>query len=59
MLVPKIMHECVVQLLKAGKQDNEEESLESLCQLLKTIGKDMDTDQARVRVSILRECVYV
>ena len=39
------MHdECVFKLLRAG----DEESLESMCKLLFTIGEDLDSDRAKV-----------
>ena len=44
MLVHKIMHDCVVSLLKGS----DEESLECLCRLLTTIGKELDTEKAKV-----------
>lgn len=33
------MHQCIVRLLK----DDDEESLEALCRLLSTIGKELET----------------
>lgn len=44
MLTAHIMHDCVVKLLK----DEHEESLECLCKLMSTIGKDLDTPNAKV-----------
>ena len=44
MLLESIMHECVVKLLRANDQD----SLECLCRLLATIGKDIDNDEKKV-----------
>ena len=44
MLTENIMHKCIVELL----QTNDEENLECLCKLLRTIGKDIDTDKAKV-----------
>ena len=38
------MHACLCKLLK----DRDEESLECLCQLLITIGKDIDHEKAKV-----------
>lgn len=38
------MHDCIFKLLRAG----DEESLESMCKLLFTIGKDLDSDKAKV-----------
>lgn len=40
------MHDCVVKLLK----NHDEESLECLCRLLTTIGKDLDFEKAKVGV---------
>lgn len=45
MLTEAIMHDCVVKLLK----NHDEESLECLCRLLSTIGKDLDFEKAKVR----------
>ena len=42
MLTEKIMHECLKKLLRA---DDDEDSLECLCQLLTTIGQDIDQRQ--------------
>ena len=38
------MHDCIFKLLRSG----DEESLESMCKLLFTIGKDLDSDKAKV-----------
>jgi translation initiation factor 4G len=46
MLTEAIMHDCVVKLLK----NHDEESLECLCRLLTTIGKDLDFAKAKVEV---------
>ncbi|XP_051944025.1 eukaryotic translation initiation factor 4 gamma 1a isoform X4 [Hippocampus zosterae] len=46
MLTEAIMHECVVKLLK----NHDEESLECLCRLLSTIGKDLDFEKAKPRM---------
>ncbi|KAB5550135.1 hypothetical protein PHYPO_G00050330 [Pangasianodon hypophthalmus] len=46
MLTESIMHDCVVKLLK----NHDEESLECLCRLLSTIGKDLDFEKARPRM---------
>ncbi|XP_060799381.1 eukaryotic translation initiation factor 4 gamma 1-like isoform X2 [Neoarius graeffei] len=46
MLTENIMHDCVVKLLK----NHDEESLECLCRLLSTIGKDLDFEKARPRM---------
>ncbi|XP_063767490.1 eukaryotic translation initiation factor 4 gamma 3 isoform X9 [Eleginops maclovinus] len=43
MLTEAIMHDCVVKLLK----NHDEESLECLCRLLTTIGKDLDFEKAK------------
>lgn len=44
MLTEAIMHDCVMKLLK----NHDEESLECLCRLLSTIGKDLDFEKAKV-----------
>ncbi|XP_068170639.1 eukaryotic translation initiation factor 4 gamma 3-like isoform X2 [Antennarius striatus] len=46
MLTEPIMHDCVVKLLK----NHDEESLECLCRLLTTIGKDLDFEKAKPRM---------
>ncbi|KAL7976161.1 hypothetical protein Chor_008258 [Crotalus horridus] len=46
MLTEAIMHDCVVKLLK----NHDEESLECLCRLLNTIGKDLDFEKAKPRM---------
>ncbi|KAM9370294.1 eukaryotic translation initiation factor 4 gamma 3 isoform 5-T5 [Phaethornis superciliosus] len=46
MLTEVIMHDCVVKLLK----NHDEESLECLCRLLTTIGKDLDFEKAKPRM---------
>ncbi|KAK1799617.1 hypothetical protein P4O66_000386 [Electrophorus voltai] len=46
MLTEPIMHDCVVKLLK----HHEDESLECLCRLLTTIGKDLDFEKAKPRM---------
>ncbi|KAG8180922.1 hypothetical protein JTE90_020148 [Oedothorax gibbosus] len=43
MLIEPIMHECIKKLLSEG----DEESLECLCKLLKTIGKELDDSNGR------------
>lgn len=48
MLTEAIMHDCVVKLLK----NHDEESLECLCRLLTTIGKDLDFEKAKVKSKI-------
>ncbi|KIK43078.1 hypothetical protein CY34DRAFT_738374 [Suillus luteus UH-Slu-Lm8-n1] len=51
MLTERIMHECMKKLL--GNVDNpEEEEIESLCQLLKTVGQLLDTPKARAHMDI-------
>lgn len=45
MLTEVIMHDCIVKLLK----NHDEESLECLCRLLSTIGKDLDFAKAKVQ----------
>ncbi|XP_061147126.1 eukaryotic translation initiation factor 4 gamma 3 isoform X3 [Syngnathus typhle] len=46
MLTEAIMHDCVLKLLK----NHDEESLECLCRLLTTIGKDLDFEIAKPRM---------
>jgi len=48
MLTEAIMHDCVVKLLK----NHDEESLECLCRLLTTIGKDLDFEKAKVPLAL-------
>ncbi|XP_077458729.1 eukaryotic translation initiation factor 4 gamma 3 isoform X3 [Stigmatopora argus] len=45
MLTEAIMHDCVIKLLK----NHDGESLECLCRLLTTIGKDLDFEKAKPR----------
>ena len=45
MLTARIMHECIIKLLAAPPTD--EESLESLCELLTTVGKDLENETTR------------
>ncbi|XP_038129047.1 eukaryotic translation initiation factor 4 gamma 1-like isoform X2 [Cyprinodon tularosa] len=46
MLTEVIMHDCIVKLLN----NHDEESLECLCRLLSTIGKDLDFEKAKPRM---------
>nr|XP_033953889.1 eukaryotic translation initiation factor 4 gamma 1-like [Pseudochaenichthys georgianus] len=46
MLTEVIMHDSIVKLLK----NHDEESLECLCRLLSTIGKDLDFEKAKPRM---------
>nr|XP_055040425.1 eukaryotic translation initiation factor 4 gamma 3 isoform X2 [Misgurnus anguillicaudatus] len=46
MLTEPIMHDCMVKLLK----NHDSESLECLCRLLTTIGKDLDFEKAKPRM---------
>lgn len=48
MLTEPIMHECVFKLLN----NKDEESLECLCKLLRTIGKELDSDKAKVSTCV-------
>ncbi|OAX30979.1 ARM repeat-containing protein [Rhizopogon vinicolor AM-OR11-026] len=51
MLTERIMHQCVRKLL--GNIENpEEEEIESLCQLLKTVGQLIDTPKARAYMDV-------
>lgn len=55
MLTEVIMHDCIVKLLK----NHDEESLECLCRLLSTIGKDLDFEKAKVQhTHTVRQCDY-
>ncbi|XP_030632685.1 eukaryotic translation initiation factor 4 gamma 1-like [Chanos chanos] len=45
-LTEPIMHDCIVKLLK----NHDEKSLECLCRLLSTIGKDLDFEKAKPRM---------
>jgi len=60
MLTEPIMHDCICKLLskKEAKQPDkhDEESLECLCRLLSTIGKDLDHDKSKAKIdSYFRE----
>lgn len=55
MLTEPIMHDCVVKLLK----NHDEESLECLCRLLSTIGKDLDFEKAKVSTGWMEVCGYL
>ncbi|CAG5126228.1 unnamed protein product, partial [Candidula unifasciata] len=46
MLTENIMHDCIFRLLKAKDDD----SLVSLCNLIATVGKDLDTDKAKSKM---------
>ncbi|KAG1846586.1 armadillo-type protein [Suillus subalutaceus] len=50
MLTERIMHECVKKLL--GAENPEEEKIESLCQLLKTVGQLLDTPKACAHMDV-------
>ncbi|KAG2347381.1 ARM repeat-containing protein [Suillus weaverae] len=51
MLTERIMHECVKKLF--GNVENpEEEEIESLCQLLKTVGQLLDTPKASAHMDV-------
>ncbi|ORX55356.1 hypothetical protein BCR36DRAFT_281579 [Piromyces finnis] len=45
MLSEKIMHQCVGKLLFSNFENPEEEDLESLCNLMKTIGRKLDNNE--------------
>jgi len=45
------MHECVKKLL-VNVENPEEEDIESLCQLLKTVGQLLDMPKARARMDV-------
>lgn len=44
MLTENIMHECMIKLLRC----QDEESLECVCTLFSKIGKELDTEKAKV-----------
>ena len=48
MISEKIMHECILKLLRNNKPESLEDHLECLCKLLTTIGKDLDHQDAKV-----------
>ncbi|KAG8913085.1 hypothetical protein FRC01_004749 [Tulasnella sp. 417] len=51
MLTERIMHECIKKLL--SKIDNpEEEEIESLCEMLRTVGQVLDTPKAKGHMDI-------
>lgn len=50
MLTASIMDDCIVKLLK----NHDEESLECLCRLLSTIGKNLDFKKAKVSTGMYR-----
>ncbi|KAG1718157.1 armadillo-type protein [Suillus lakei] len=51
MLTERIMHECVKKLL-GNVENTEEEEIESLCQLLKTVGQLLDTPKACAHMDV-------
>jgi translation initiation factor 4G len=48
MLPEKIMHECIKVLLK-DQENPSEYDIESLCKLIKTIGKILDSAEAKIK----------
>ncbi|SPO40905.1 related to TIF4631 - mRNA cap-binding protein (eIF4F), 150K subunit [Pseudozyma flocculosa] len=51
MLTERIMHLCIKKLL-SNATDPEEEEIESLCKLMTTVGKLLDTDKARGHMDV-------
>ncbi|KAI6046359.1 armadillo-type protein [Pisolithus marmoratus] len=51
MLTERIMHECVKKLLSTVENAGEEE-IESLCQLLRTVGQLLDVPKARAHMDV-------
>lgn len=51
MLTERIMHECIKKLL-SNVDNPEEEEIESLCKLLSTVGKALDTPKARGHMDV-------
>ncbi|KAJ7230590.1 armadillo-type protein [Mycena pura] len=50
MLTERIMHECVKKLL--GNVENQEEEIESLCNILTTVGSLLDTSTPKARAHL-------
>jgi len=50
MISENIMHNCIIKLLRAEKQESLEDQLECLCKLLATIGKDLDHKKCKPRM---------
>ncbi|KIJ05692.1 hypothetical protein PAXINDRAFT_103675 [Paxillus involutus ATCC 200175] len=51
LLTERVMHECVKKLL-VNVENPEEEGIEGLCQLLKTVGQQLDVPKARAHVDV-------
>ncbi|KAA1470390.1 hypothetical protein DENSPDRAFT_696704 [Dentipellis sp. KUC8613] len=51
MLTERIMHECI-QKLFGNVENPEEEEIESLCELLTTVGQSLDTQKAHARMDL-------
>ncbi|PWN49489.1 hypothetical protein IE53DRAFT_141109 [Violaceomyces palustris] len=51
MLTERIMHLCIKKLL-SNATDPEEEEIESLCKLMTTVGKLLDTEKARGHIDV-------
>ncbi|KAF8520278.1 hypothetical protein BU17DRAFT_89283 [Hysterangium stoloniferum] len=51
MLTERIMHECIKKQL-SNVENPEEEEIESLCKLLSTVGRQLDTDKARSHMDV-------
>lgn len=51
MLTERIMHNCIKKLLH-NATDPEEEEIESLCKLVTTVGRQLDTEKARGHIDI-------
>ena len=54
MLTERIMHECIKKLL-SNVINPEEEEIESLCELLRTVGRNLDNAKARNHMDIYFE----
>jgi len=50
MLTERIMHECIKKLL--GNVENPQEEIQSLCKLLRSVGKSLDTNKARAHMVV-------
>ncbi|KAG8791438.1 hypothetical protein FRC12_009198 [Ceratobasidium sp. 428] len=54
MLTERIMHDCIKKLLSNAIDPGEEE-IESLCELFRTAGRDLDTSNARTHMDVYFE----
>ena len=59
MISEKIMHECILKLIRTNKPESMEDHLECLCKLLTTIGKDLDHHDAKVSLYSFQFSVFI